>query len=263
MADAASDPFVAKARAPRETLITALKSLRCAAFLSAVSATGGMAASLQVTPVSVEVTAPGSASTITLRNMAAHPITAQVRVFRWSQSGQKDVLDPTSDVVVSPPIVEVPAAGEYTVRIVRISKTPVATEESYRLIVDEVPDPRSRSANAVQFALRYSVPVFFSGEGQALPKIEWAIYRNGNQLSVVAQNKGTRRARLSAVQLQLPNNQVIKLSDGLVGYVHGGATMRFPIAKPASSLGSAKSIQVTAQTDVGISSGVAAINPSR
>ena len=54
------------------------------------------AATLQVEPVLIDVTAPGAASTITLRNEAAAPINVQIRVYRWSQVDGKEMeLTPT------------------------------------------------------------------------------------------------------------------------------------------------------------------------
>ena len=62
------------------------------------------AASLQVTPVMIEVAAPGAATTVKLRNDGATPLNAQIRVFRWSQVNGEDKLEPTTDVVASPPL---------------------------------------------------------------------------------------------------------------------------------------------------------------
>src|SRR5215472_2555055 len=62
------------------------------------------AASLQVAPVLVEVAAPGAASTLKLRNEGSAPINVQIRVFRWSQTNGEEKLEPTGDVVASPPL---------------------------------------------------------------------------------------------------------------------------------------------------------------
>src|SRR5690349_1668840 len=94
------------------------------------------AGSLQVEPVLVDVTAPGAASTITLHNAGSTPINAQVRVFRWSLVNGEEKLEPTDDVVPSPPILTLAPNGKNVVRIVRVAKTPVAGEESYRMLVD-------------------------------------------------------------------------------------------------------------------------------
>ena len=50
--------------------------------LLALSAASTQAASLQVAPVGIEVAAPGTASTVKLRNEGTTAINAQIRVFR-------------------------------------------------------------------------------------------------------------------------------------------------------------------------------------
>src|ERR1700694_5222625 len=83
------------------------------------------AGSLQVAPVLVDVTAPGAASTVTLRNEGTTPIDAQIRVFRWSLVDGQEKLEPTDDVIASPPSVTLTPNGQYIARIARVSKRPV------------------------------------------------------------------------------------------------------------------------------------------
>jgi fimbrial chaperone protein len=75
----------------------------CLAFAFAGSACIADAASLQVSPVLVEVMAPGATATITVRNDGTAPLAAQMRIFRWSQSDGEERLEATEDVVASPP----------------------------------------------------------------------------------------------------------------------------------------------------------------
>jgi Spore Coat Protein U domain len=63
----------------------------------------GCAASLQVAPVFLDIAAPAAAATVTLRNTGATPIATQIRVFRWVQEEGRERLEPTADVVASPP----------------------------------------------------------------------------------------------------------------------------------------------------------------
>src|ERR1044072_4726819 len=104
-------------------------ALLAAALVGAAAAPAG-AGSLQVEPVLVDVAAPGGASTVTLRNEGTTPIDAQIRVYRWSLVKGKERLDPTDDVVASPPSVTLAPKGQYITRIVRVSKQPVVGEES-------------------------------------------------------------------------------------------------------------------------------------
>ena len=106
------------------------------------------AATLQVEPVLIDVTAPGAASTVTLRNEGAAPINVQIRVFRWSQVDGKENLEPTDEVVASPPAVTLAPKGNYVARVVRVSKRPISGEESYRVLIDQLPAPRQQRGNA-------------------------------------------------------------------------------------------------------------------
>ena len=83
--------------------------------------------------------APGAASTGHLEQQRQEAINAQIRVFKWTQVGGKDQLVPTKDVVASPPAVKLGAGKSRVIRVVRRSKSAAAAEESYRLVVDEVP----------------------------------------------------------------------------------------------------------------------------
>src|SRR5262249_21148415 len=124
-----------------------VRTVLMAAVLTSLPTLAG-AASLQVGPVSLEIPAPGATATVKLRNEATTPLNAQLRVFRWTQKNGEKNPEPTNDVVASPPIARLPAKSEQVVRLVRLSKQPVAKGESYRLLVDELPDA-SRNKNRV------------------------------------------------------------------------------------------------------------------
>jgi hypothetical protein len=62
---------------------------------------------------------------------------APIRIFRWSQSGGHEILEPATDVVASPQVVTLPPAKNYTARIVHVAKRPVVGEEAYCIFVDQ------------------------------------------------------------------------------------------------------------------------------
>src|SRR5499427_7664467 len=163
-----------------------------AAFTALTAADPSWAASLQVTPVMIEVAAPGAATTVKLRNEGTTPLNAQIRVFRWTQVNGEDKLEPTSDVVASPPLAKLAPKVDYTVRLVRVSKAPVSKEETYRLFVDELPDAANQRNQAVNLLLRYSIPVFFYPATGAPASLTWSVDHSGGRLSVVAKNSGDR-----------------------------------------------------------------------
>ena len=110
--------------------------------MTALAAAPAEAASLQVTPILVDVAADtAAATTVTLKNGSNKPVNTQLRVFRWTQVNGQDQYAETTDVAVSPPMVTMRPNGEYVIRVVRTNRAPIRGEESYRLVADELPDP--------------------------------------------------------------------------------------------------------------------------
>jgi fimbrial chaperone protein len=217
-----------------------------AAFVLAAAHTV-TAASLQVTPLLVEVPAPGATSTLTLRNESPRPVNGQVRVFRWTQANGQDVLEPTDAVVASPPLVNLASRISYAVRVVRTARQPAVREEAYRLVIDELPDVSRARTGAVTILLRHSVPVFFRPEDPGTPKLTWSVRSDGKRTTVTARNDGQRRIRLSRMKVS-DGKTTINFGDGLVGYVLANSTMSW--VKP-SSRGLGGSVKITAQGDIG------------
>jgi fimbrial chaperone protein len=82
----------------------ALRSpIALAVWLAATLA--AQAASLQVAPTSVQLTAEESAQGLWLSNSGDKPLQAQVRVFRWHQKDGEDLLDPSDKIAISPSLV--------------------------------------------------------------------------------------------------------------------------------------------------------------
>ncbi|RWM24954.1 molecular chaperone [Mesorhizobium sp.] len=219
-----------------------------AAALFLLCASVSQAASLRVAPTSLELIAPDSAAVLNLHNDAKQPINVQLRVFRWSQADGVEKLEPTSDVVASPPSTQLGPNADYVVRIVRPSKAPIRSEESYRVLVDELPDPSRRKAGTVTLVLRYSVPVFFRNPDAKGPDVSFSLSRTGRSFVLTARNDGESRLRLSNVNLT-QGGKKLGSRNGLVGYVLGGATMQWPIGSSRSLSGS--SVALKAQSDFG------------
>ena len=143
----------------------------CLVAVMCAGAGSSVASQLSIGPILLELNAPASAGILTLVNNEDHRVTVQTRVFRWSQSEGKEVLEPTTDVVASPPSITLEPNANYTVRIVRTSSRPVQGEESYRVIVDQLPDLRRQQTNGVSLLIRQSIPVFFRGLEFSAPEV--------------------------------------------------------------------------------------------
>jgi len=213
-----------------------------------------LAGSLQLAPVLVEVPPPAAAGKITLKNPQATVLAVQVRVYRWSQANGKEQLFPTHDVVASPPIAEIAPRSEQVVRLVRLSKDVRPQEDSYRLIIDELPGQAVETVNSVRFAVRYSVPVFFGSTMSSSDSVRWSVQRRGAHLFITMTNDGDKRIRLSELKLYSRDAEVT-LSPGLLGYVLAHSTQTRAFSVPASVAKIGEDVSISAVGESGPISG--------
>ncbi len=119
------------------------------------------AATLRVAPTFVHVSRGVVTGKLRLWNDDKTPVGVQVRVFRVVSEGRKKALQPTRDVVVSPPMAILKPGTENLVRIVRVAKAPVTQTEKYRLVVDQLPDSSPVKSGTVRLLIRQVIPLDF------------------------------------------------------------------------------------------------------
>ncbi|MDR6795224.1 fimbria/pilus periplasmic chaperone [Acinetobacter calcoaceticus] len=160
------------------------------------------AATIRLSPVTVEILSNQNASSLSLYNQSSESTDLQVRVFEWNQKNGQDQLVPTEDIAVSPPFLKLKPNDSYNLRVVRINPKPVSGEKTYRIIIDELPKPvDSRKADqGINVLLRSSLPVFVVNK-DAITKLSWKIDENKNAPSLNMSNIGNRHALLNSLTL--------------------------------------------------------------
>lgn len=214
------------------------------------------AASVSVSPVNLFVIAPSKAGAVSISNQNKAPVRLQIRVFRWRQKDGKDVLEPTRDVIANPPSMEIPGEQTYTIRVARASAAPLGPEESYRLIIDELPSssgPASPDAG-IRMLLRTSLPVFFETKATA-PKMTWRLWSANGKLTLEATNSGDRHIKLVDLAVEGPLGATKFNAAGTNSYVLPGSTLRYEALPggPAHAVGTTVTItssRATALDDV-------------
>ena len=226
--------------------------INCLVWSAAICAASSLhAAQLRVEPVLLELNAPAAAGTLTLRNDDDVEVTAQTRVFRWSQSGGKETLEPTTDVVASPPTVKLSPHADYVVRVVRVAKQPIQGEESYRVFVDQIPQPTNQRDRAINLLVRQSIPAFFRARQLSVATVSWSLgYENG-KLVVTARNDGDERLRIASLRLRSSAGQTISFGGGLVGYSLGRSSMSWMAPGMEHNFAAGGPVSISAMSDKG------------
>ena len=212
----------------------------CLALLTALAGTA-TASTLQLEPVSIRLTPTARAAVMQLRNSGSEPMHVQVRAFRWEQQQGEDRLSATDDLRVSPPIQTIPAGTEQYVRVLLAEALLPQGEESFRLIVDEL--PRAPAADGqVRMLIRYSVPVMVRPSGLRAPELRFRIVHDGDQTLLEAENRGGQGAQLAEMQFTTADGATIRVNRGLYGYVLAGQMRRWPLSLPPDAIGRATGI---------------------
>ena len=197
------------------------------------------AAAVVIWPVDPTIGPGQQATALWVENQSKEPVTLQVRSLGWSQSAGEDHYSDQDAVVASPPIATVAGMSRQLIRLIR--RAPGAGEQSYRLLIDELPLPLDPSAPASPTAqlsvqMRYSIPLFTYDAASAVasPDLHAKIEQTAAGRYLVISNTGARHARLVNLRARSADRRVT-VSAGLVGYVLAGQTMRWPLPQDLAS----------------------------
>lgn len=221
----------------RRLLHAVRAALAVAAVCGVLAMAPAVAAGLQVTPTSLTLQAKQSADGLWLSNTGSKPLQAQVRVYRWTQENDEERFEATRALAISPPMLELAPGGRQLVRVIRLGAPPAA-EESYRLIVDELPPGDQDRPAGLQFVLRYSVPVFLAPAGDAAlaPELRAQLSFEGEQARLSVHNRGGLHAQLADLVFVDAHGGRHAIASGLLGYALAGQRMRWPLAASAELL---------------------------
>jgi len=192
-----------------------------------------VAGTLRLAPVQVEVAPNRQFCSLSLSNDGMEPAIVQIRGYGWTKDKEgNDLLDRANGPAVNPAIVNIPT-GE--TRLIRCSLPNRAgpVEESYRLIIDELPsaDP---APGTVKTLLRISIPVFRAPAGAA-PAVGWSVEKaSDGAMRLFIANSGNRHAQISAIILRprAPQAAPIRVTRGFYLLAGGEAKLLLPSPPP-------------------------------
>ncbi|MGV1046195.1 fimbrial biogenesis chaperone [Limnohabitans sp.] len=160
-------------------------------------------AAVTISPVIVNVSPDGRAI-ITVRNDRQREVLYQITVLQWQQIDGQDRYEATQDFIASPPLFTLAPAASQVVRMGFRNPVRLQLEQSYRLLLAEVPRPGDHTGERglVQFAMQYAIPVFVASSQGAEPRhLVWQMREEGGALRVRADNLSSSHVALNMVGL--------------------------------------------------------------
>jgi fimbrial chaperone protein len=219
----------------------------------ALAGTPADAGTFQVSPVRIELGSGAPSGALTVRNDGPDSVVVQMSVLKWTQAGNADRYEPTTEALVTPPIATIPPGAEQLVRVGLRRGPDPRQEVAYRLYVQEVPPPPQPGFSGLQMALRIGVPVFVAPLLPAERSLAWKV-RLGDDGSLVvsATNAGTANAQVQSVAARAVEGPRAWIADHALTYVLAGSERSWKLAPEGGSPASPPArVVVKALTDAG------------
>jgi len=200
-------------------------------FILSLGSGLSLAASVTISPMSIELTDKNNMAILNLTNDAQTSSSFQVRAFSWKQDQNgNSILNPAPKIAISPPILTIEPKSQSIVRIIRMSRDPIIGEENYRLQIEELPSPEEQSSSAgINFLMSYSLPIFATSKhAQTIDPI-WHMSVDKTNLHVKVINNGQTKIKIDSFKIMdSESNELLDIPSA--GYVLGGmqVTFRYP-----------------------------------
>jgi len=234
---------------------TTATARRCAPWIAlalSLAAAEVPAGSFQVNPIRVDMTKGATTAAITVRNDGDDAIVVQSSVVAWTQDNGQEVYTPTTEALVTPPIMTVPPGGEQIVRV-GLRRGPDAQRElAYRLYLQEVPPPPKPGFTGLQVALRVGLPVFVAPAAPGIRRLEWSAQIGPDgAIRLAAQNTGNAHVQVTDFELGLPGPGGPIAHESTLAYVLAGQRRLWTLPAPPDRVKSVSEFRLKAYTDAG------------
>ncbi len=210
-------------------------SLLFLVFLAPLMPLAHAANSVMIWPIDPVINPDDKATELWLENRGNATTMMQIRVFSWQQVNGHDQYQTQQLVAASPPMVRIDAGQKQLIRLIKLSPVPAGKEQAYRVVLDEIPTPKTPSPNqaGLNFQMRYSVPLFTYGNGitaeSAKPQLSWKQVTQDGKRWLQITNQGDGHARLSNLSIGGRGQ-----GQGLFGYVLAHGSNRWPLSTAVS-----------------------------
>jgi len=154
-----------------------------------------------VDPVRVSLSARAPLASMMVRNTGSEPSVLQVETVSWSQSAGRVTLEPTRDVLATPPLFTIPPGGTQLIRLGLRRPADAQRELTYRIILHEVLAP-APDTKGMRVALDVSIPIFVKPLVPCAPSVQWHLSRSADgEFHLDATNSGTAHIRLETLEI--------------------------------------------------------------
>ena len=192
------------------------------------AAAPALAGRFSVAPIRVDFAAGLRIGAVTVTSEDDHPLVFKNSPSLWTQNADGgDIYTPTSDLVVTPPLLRV-ETGEP--RIVRIGtlREPGDVERSYRVFLEEQAPANPEGGGAtIAVVIKFGVPVFVAPRSERVAGSAEIVERKPARVTLQVKNTGNVHFNVETITAN-----GVALKDVSSWYLLPGTTRRYDLAIP-------------------------------
>jgi fimbrial chaperone protein len=207
-------------------------------------------AALELSPVQLHVPPQAASAVLSVRNAGQTDVRLKITVSAWRQGDAGEELTKTDDVILYPPLFTLAPGVERSVRVASRVR-PGAAEQTYRLLIEELPDGGAHAGPA--FVLNYSLPVFVDPAGNIdEPKLAFQNARaEGGALVFDAVNPGNAHVKIDSGSVKLAGADGSEIASKPLenAYVLAGKRRHFSVPLPEGTCSKVSEVRVDAMAE--------------
>lgn len=129
-----------------------------------ITSTAAFAGQWGVSPTRLDIDAESRSPVLTIINSDKTPLKIQARLMSWTQDNDgKEVLAESKDLVFFPRQMTIQGKDEGSIKIGSLKPIVTASEKTYRIIVEEIPERSKRTEKmSLSFTTKMSIPIYIS-----------------------------------------------------------------------------------------------------
>ena len=198
------------------------------AFLLLAAPPPALAGRFSVAPIRIDFGASLRIGAVTVTSEDDHPLVFKNSPSLWTQNADGgDVYTPTSDLVVTPPLLRVETGEPRIVRIGTV-REPGDVERSYRVFLEEQAPANPEGGGAtIAVVIKFGVPVFVAPRSERVAGSAEIVERKPARISVQVKNTGNVHFNVETITAN-----GVALKDVSSWYLLPGTTRRYDLTIP-------------------------------
>jgi fimbrial chaperone protein len=187
------------------------------------------AGALQIWPIEIFLDSQSDVVQVNVNNTSSTDTFVQAMVVLWPSSEGPISYEPTQDVMVSPPIFDLPANASQTVRLALRKSLPEDSESTYRLVVTELAKTAGLVPNTLNVAVNMNMPVFVTPPS-ATAQPSWSLANTDFEGQyLVMTNQGNAHLNIKRIALLGGQDREPLFESENGGYVLAGEEKRWAL----------------------------------